>query len=282
MKGMTCVVTGATSGIGREVALQLAARGAHVIGVGRDPERCQEAARALSAATGGEVEFETADLASQADIRALAARLTGRLRRIDVLVNNAATFTLTRRESPDGVEMQMAVNWLAGYMLTGLLFPLLLDAPEARVVGLSSGSHFSGKIRWADVQLRRGYNGLKAYDLTKLAVLMHCYELARRVGPSGSISTYAVDPGLVKTDIGMKGNGAIVRRVWKFRTRNGISPENAAASVVVCAADPAAKGKTGLYWKEGQPLRSSARSYDEGDAWRLWELGEELSGVRYP
>jgi retinol dehydrogenase 12 len=282
VKGMTCVVTGATSGIGREVARQLAVRGAHVIGVGRDPERCAESAHALHAATGAEVEMETADLASQAAIRALAARLSARLRQIDVLVNNAGTFTFTRQESPDGVEMQMAVNWLAGFLLTGLLFPLLTEAPEARVIALSSGSHFTGRIRWDDTQIRRGYHGLKAYDATKLAALLFSYELARRVGPASSISTYAVDPGLVKTDIGMKGNGALVKGIWKLRTRNGISPEQAAASVVVCAAEARARGKTGLYWKEGAPLCSSPRSYNKQDAQRLWSLGEELCGVCYP
>jgi retinol dehydrogenase 12 len=282
MKGMICVVTGATSGIGRETARLLAARGARVIGIGRDAVRCSQTARDLAVETGGLVEFETADLASQADIRALAARCAARLPRIDVLVNNAGTFTFSRRESPDGVELQMAVNWLAPYMLTGLLFPLLAAAKEARVVTLSSGSHFTGRIRWKDVQIRHGYHGLKAYDATKLATLLFSYELARRAGTGSTISTYAVDPGLVKTDIGLKGNGGLVRGLWKIRTRGGIPPAQAAASVVVCAADEATRGKTGLYWKEGRPLRSSARSYDEGDAWRLWELGEELCGVRYP
>jgi len=282
MKGMTCVVTGATSGIGLEVARILAARGANVVGVGRARQRCADAERILRSSTRGEIEFETADLASQEEIRALADRLAARFRHIDVLVNNAGTFTFGRRESPDGVELQMAVNWLAGFMLTGLLFPLLTKAPEARVISLSSGSHFSGRIRWDDVQIRHGYHGLKAYDATKLATLLFSYELARRVGTTSGISTYAVDPGLVKTDIGAKGNGRLVRQIWKIRTRGGISPEQAAASVVVCAADPRARGKTGLYWKEGTPLDSSPLSHNRQDAQKLWVLGEELCGVRYP
>jgi retinol dehydrogenase 12 len=282
MSAQICVVTGATSGIGREAARLLAAGGARVIGIGRDPERCARTARELCEASGGQVEMEVADLACQADIRDLAGRLTDRLPRIDVLVNNAGTFTFTRRESPDGVEMQMAVNWLAGYMLTGLLMPLLQAAPAARVVSLSSGSHFSGRFRWSDPLIKRGYHGLKAYDATKLAAVLFTYELTRRLGVGSRIASYAVDPGLVKTDIAMKGNGALVRGIWRLRTRGGISPEEAARSVLACAVGAEAAGKTGMYWKEGRPLASSERSYDREDWSRLWSLGEELSGVRYP
>ena len=202
--------------------------------------------------------------------------------RVDVLVNNAGTFTLTRRETVDGLETQLAVNWLSAFMLTGLLLPLLKEAHGARVISLSSGSHFSGKMHWKDPGLRRGYHGLKAYDQSKLAVLLFTYELARRLDATAEISSHAVDPGLVKTDIGIKGNGSLVRWAWKIRTRNGISPMVAAQSVAFLASDTSLDGKTAGYWKECREMPSSPASHDLGDAARLWALGEKLSGVSYP
>jgi NAD(P)-dependent dehydrogenase (short-subunit alcohol dehydrogenase family) len=280
---MTAVVTGATSGIGLEVARVLATAGYRVIGVGRDPARCRSAEAELRSSTGnGDIGYLVADLGSLAQVRALADRVRAHSKKLDVLVNNAGTFTVTRRETVDGIETQLAVNWLAPFALTGLLLPTLLKAPAARVVTLSSGSHFSGKIHWHDIGLRRGYHGLKAYDQSKLAIVLFTRELARRLGSDSSMSAYAVDPGLVKTDIGLKGNNALVRMIWKVRTRNGIPAARAASSVAWCANNPSASGKTGLYWKECQERAPSSRSLDQNDAQRLWELGESLSGVRFP
>jgi retinol dehydrogenase 12 len=282
LRGRTCVVTGSTSGIGFEVARDLAARGATVLGVGRDGERCGEAERAIRARTGNSgVTILTADLSSRSEIRALAERISALSRAVDVLVNNAGVFTLRRKETVDGLETQLAVNWLAAFMLTGLLMPRLRESPCPRVVTVSSGSHFSGTIHWEDIGLKRGYQGLKAYDQSKLAVVMFSLEMARRYGPEIPLATYAVDPGLVKTRIAAKDNNALVRFIWKIRTSKAISAEKAAESVVWCAVDPSVSGKTGLYWKERAPLPSSPESRDPDAARRLWELGQALCGVRY-
>jgi retinol dehydrogenase 12 len=282
-QGRTCVITGATSGIGFELMRILAGSGARVIGVGRSPERCSAAARDIRTATGNrDVSCVTADLSSLAEIRTLAARIKDMTDQVDVLANNAGTFTLARSETVDGLETQLVVNWLSGFMLTGLLMNRLLAAPAARVVTTSSGSHFAGRIHWNDPGLRRGYQGLKAYDQSKLATVLFTAELARKLGPGSAVSAYAVDPGLVKTEIGMKGNGRLVKMVWKVRTRNGISPLDAARSLAYCATDHGAAGRTGMYWKECRTLEPSERARDVDDARRLWGLGEELCGVRYP
>jgi NAD(P)-dependent dehydrogenase (short-subunit alcohol dehydrogenase family) len=282
MTGMTSVVTGATSGIGRELARLLADKGGRVIGVGRSGERCRDAEQDIRSSTGNpRVAFLTADLSSLSEVRALAANISASGRCIDALVNNAGVFTLSRRETVDGLETQLAVNWLAAFMLTGLLLPQLSAAPGSRVVNVSSGSHYSGTMHWSDPGLRRGYHGLKAYDQSKLAAVLFTYELARRVRSQGP-DAYAVDPGLVKTGIAARENSRIVRAIWRIRTRNAIGPEQAAASVAWCAADPAAEGRTGLYWKECRPLDSSPESHDPEAGRRLWELGERLSGVCYP
>jgi NAD(P)-dependent dehydrogenase (short-subunit alcohol dehydrogenase family) len=278
----TAVVTGATSGIGREVALLLAERGMRVIGVGRSAKGCREAQAAIRESAGhDEVDFLRADLSALAEVRRLAGEILQREPCVDVLVNNAGTFTLERRLTVDGLETQLAVNWLSAFLLTGLLMEPLRRSGGARIVNLSSGSHFSGTMHWDDLGLARGYHGLKAYDQSKLAMVLFTAELARRCGASGPWA-YAVDPGLVRTEIAAKGNNGLVKLVWKIRTRKGIPPREAARSVAWCAADPAARGLTGGYWKERSEVEASAEARDPAAAKRLWETGEALSGLRWP
>ena len=276
----TCIVTGATSGIGYETARILAAAGARIVGVGRDPARCASAEARIQEETGSSrVRFLPADLSAQAAVKGLAERIAAENARVDILVNNAGIYASRHRESMDGVELQFAVNYLCGFLLTRELLPLLEAAPASRVINVSSGSHFAGRINWKDVGMRRGYFGLKAYDQSKLALVLFTYELARRLGSGSTISTYAVDPGLVKTDIASKGGGFIVKLVWRMRTRNGKSPREAAESIAWLAASPEASGRTGQYWKEGSPLASSGASYSPEDARRLWQLSEKLCGM---
>ena len=137
-------------------------------------------------------------------------------------------------------------------------------------------------MHWNDLGLKRGYWGLKAYDQSKLAGVLFTYELARRIGKSRSPAAHAVDPGLVKTQIAAKDGNRLVKLVWGIRTRNGIPPATAAKSVVWCAAEPSLGNTTGLYWKERRVRDSSPESCDPYASARLWEIGEELCGVRYP
>jgi retinol dehydrogenase 12 len=280
MMGKTCLVTGATSGIGYETALCLARSGARVIGVGRDEVRCEEAAARIAAAAAGvpgaEVRYEVADLSAQTEVCALAARVAEREPRLDVLVNNAGLFTFRRAVSVDGIEMQLAVNHLAPFLLTRELLPMLGAAPRARVVFVSSGSHFQGRIRWSDPGRRRFYNGLSAYEQSKLSVLMIARELARRLGPGSTISSYAADPGLVRTDIGKKDRSRIVGWVWGLRTRGGISAEESGAAVAWLASEPSIAGITGVYWKERVKVEPSSRATDPDACRRLWELSDRL------
>ena len=277
MTGKTCLVTGATSGIGFETALVLARRGARVIGVGRDPARCAAAVERI-AAERREAHFEVADLSSQAEVRSLAVRVAGREPRLDVLVNNAGLFSFRRAVSVDGIEMQLAVNHLAPFLLTRELLPLLAAAPRARVVFVSSGSHFQGRIRWSDPGRRRFYNGLAAYGQSKLAVLMIARELARRLGPATTIDTFAVDPGLVRTDIGQKDRSPLVRWIWGLRARGGIPAAESAAAVAWLATEPSLEGVTGGYWKERAWVEPSSRAADPDAGRRLWDLSDRLCG----
>jgi hypothetical protein len=136
-------------------------------------------------------------------------------------------------------------------------------------------------LHWDDVGMRCRYFGLAAYDQSKLAVVMFCRELARRLGPRSSIAAYSVDPGLVKTDIGAKRTGFLFRAAWGLRARRGVSAGDAAASVAFLAADPGAAGASGLYWKERHPVPPSEASLRAEDARRLWEMSERLCGVDF-
>jgi len=286
MNGKLCVVTGATSGIGLEVACSLASLGARVIGVGRDPCRCAQAASRIRSLSGrNEVEYEVADLSSRVEVRALAQRIATRKVHVDVLINNAGLFTWKRRESVDGIELQFAVNYLAAFLLTGLLLPHL--ATGARVITVSSDSHTIGRIHWRDVGMHHGYSGLSAYAQSKLATVLFTYELARRLSAhaaksrEASITAFAADPGLVDTKIGEKGTGALIGRFWRWRARHSISPAQSAASIAFLASSPLIAGQTGHYWYMDEPRPSSKRSYDEAAARRLWELSERMSGLCY-
>ncbi len=245
------------------------------------PGRCAEAAaRIRAAAPGAEVRFETADLSSQAEVRALAARLRDREARLDVLVNNAGCFTFRRTESVDGIELQLAVNHLAPFLLTHGLLPLLEAAPRARVVFVSSGSHVHGRIRWRDPGRRRFYNGLAAYGQSKLAVLM----IGRGAGPPArarfepSTRSRSI-PGSCARTSEARTAARIVRWVWGLRAGRGIDRRRAAESIAWLAAEPSIAGWTGRYWKERQAVPSSRRSTDPSACRRLWDLSARLCGL---
>jgi NAD(P)-dependent dehydrogenase (short-subunit alcohol dehydrogenase family) len=132
-------------------------------------------------------------------------------------------------------------------------------------------------MHWDDLGMRRGYFGLAAYDQSKLAVVLFTREMARRLGPGSRVSTYAVDPGLVRTDIGAKGTGLLVRLVWRLRTRNGISARDSARWIAFLASDPGVAGMSGLYWKERKVVEPSEAARSAEDAERLWNTSETLA-----
>ncbi len=279
--GPVCVVTGATSGLGYEIALGLARLGARVVVVGRTTSRCETVVAGIRSETANDdVSFETAELSQSAQICSLATRIASRHARIGVLVNNAGTFSLRRIITSDGVELQFAVNYLAGFHLLARLFTQLADG--ARVINISSGSHVSARMHWNNLSLRPLYNGLAAYGQSKLAEVIFSYELARRSVGRNAISVYAVDPGLVSTEIGLKGTGPLVRTIWRLRTRRALTPAAAAEPIVRLAVDEAYAGKSGLYWYAGHPAPSSKRSCAPEAGPRLWELSEQLCGTSFP
>jgi retinol dehydrogenase 12 len=281
----TFVVTGATSGIGLAAAGQLAEKGAFVVGVGRSSERCARAENDLKAAfPQAKVIYCVADLSIQAEIRRLASEIRQLMaaqhaRSLDGLVNNAGTFTYRLTLTPEGFETQWAVNHLAPFLLTHELLPLLKIAPAARVVTVSSNSHYNTHLRWNDIQLQRGYNCLLAYQQTKLANVLFTAELRRQLGPAATVQAFAADPGLVKTGIGYKGNPALVRWIWNLRASGGVPPEQSARGVVFLATQLSIQANPEIYWKDSHPKPPSRYALDEENARRLWEMSEQMCGI---
>lgn len=279
------MVTGATSGIGLAVAEGLARQGAFLIGVGRDAGRCAEVEQRLGVAhPGARVRYLVADLALQSQVRALASAVRDELaacgvESLDGLVNNAATFTFYQTLTPEGFEMQWAVNHLAPFLLTHELLGLLQAAPAARVVTVSSGSHYHTRLRWGDIQLRRWYNPLLAYKQTKLCNVLFTAELRRRLGRGGTVRAFAADPGLVRTEIGLKGNPGLAGWIWTRRAAAGISAGESARGIVYLASEPSIQEAPELYWKHSHPKAPSPYALDPAVAHRLWELSARMCGV---
>lgn len=273
------VVTGATGGIGYETALALAKMGDRVILLNRNEEKSKHAVDQIQEATRHEqVDYVIADLASLASVRAAAAEIKNRLERLDVLINNAGTWFSKQTLTEDGIEMQLAVNHVAPFLLTHLLLPLLLQSEDGRIINVSSDTHARGRIRLDDLEFKKGYHGIKSYGRSKLAMVQCTYELSERLEGT-NVTVNAVQPGLVKTDIGHKATIGLHSVAWWFRKLGGVPPEKGAETNIYLATSPEAKGVSGKYWDKCQPKPSSKRSYDRDMQKKIWEVSMDMAGI---
>ena len=276
MSGAVCVVTGATSGIGKATAAALAGRGAHVVLVSRDRRRGEAAAAELTAAAGRAPRLEVADLAAMGQVRALADRL-GALERIDVLINNAGLMAGQRRVTADGFDEVFAVNHLAPFLLTNLLLGQLAAAGPARVITVTSDAHTAARLDLDDLQLERGWQSWRAYANSKLANILFTRELARRLGHS-TVTANCAHPGVVRTRFGREARLPMRAAVTLARPFM-LSPGRGARTIVYLATSPQVAGATGGYYVKSQRREPSPSARDAAAARRLWQLSEELTGL---
>jgi NAD(P)-dependent dehydrogenase (short-subunit alcohol dehydrogenase family) len=278
MKNKICLITGATSGIGQAAALALAKMGATVAVVGRSEERAQATVAKIKKETGNQnAEYLLADLSVQSQVRKLAKNFKSRYKRLDVLVNDAGAIFLRRELSADGIEMTFAVNHLAYFLLTNLLLDTLKASAPARVVNVASNSHLGQHLDFDNLQLKRGYNPMRAYGCSKLCNLYFTYELARRLGGTG-VTVNAMHPGFVATNMGTN-NGRLVRLFLPLIHLNSLTPEQGARTVVYLASSPDVETVTGKYFVREREVASDPVSYDQAAARRLWEVSEEMTGL---
>jgi NAD(P)-dependent dehydrogenase (short-subunit alcohol dehydrogenase family) len=273
MEGRTALVTGASRGIGKAAAVDLARRGARVLLVARDAARGAAALEEIRGRVpGADIRLLLADLSARRDVRALAAEIDGSEERLDVLLLNAGVYTRRRRLTDDGLETQLAVNHLAPFLLTLLLRGRLAASAPSRVVVVSSEAHRHGRIDFGDLQGERRYSGLRAYAQSKLANLLFAREAARRFGVDG-VTVNAAHPGVVATNLLFSGF-APLRLVAPFLR----TPEQGAATPVRLATDPALTDVSGRYFIDGREARPARAALDDDDARRLWEASLVLAG----
>lgn len=267
LEGATALVTGSTDGLGKELARQLGALGATVIVHGRNAERGEEVARAIRDAGRGDAVFYRADLGSLAEVRAFAGQVQTRHDRLTLLINNAAAAGGgERRTSADGYELAFAVNYLAHFLLTHELLPLLDRSAPARIVNVSSMGQ--APIDFDDVMMERSFNSGDAYRRSKLAQIMFTIDLAAKLDPS-RITVTSVHPA---------------RSMNTPRVINGgfqplSTVEEGAESVMQLAVSPEVAGRTGVYFNQLAESPANAQAYDEQARLRLWALSEELIGL---
>ena len=280
MNGKVCVVTGASSGIGKAASLALARLGADVILVCRDKARGEAALAEVGAVAPASIrQLELADLSSLRDVRELAGRLS-RLDRLDVLINNAGLVLASRRVSADGFEYTFALNHLAPFLLTGLLREKLVASAPARVVTVSSAAHRAARLDLADLQLTGHFNGWRAYANSKLANILFTRELAIRLAGTG-VTANCVHPGTVNTRFGRDGS-SMLRFGLGIGRRFLLSAAQGADTVVYLASSPDVAGATGGYYIKRRLRAPSGAARDPETAQRLWAISAELTGLAEP
>jgi NAD(P)-dependent dehydrogenase (short-subunit alcohol dehydrogenase family) len=276
LHGKTCLVTGASAGIGKVTARELARLGARVIMVCRDRGRGERALLELQLVLGtGNLYLMVADLSSQREVRRLAEDVRKNFSRLHVLVNNAGLISTTRKTSEDGIEKTLAVNHLAPFLLTRLLLDRLKASAPARVVNVGSAAYRQGRIRLDDLNFEKQYNAFAAYTQSKLALLLQSLELAERLAGSG-VTVNCLHPGLAATEI-FRDYAPFWRLVFRMFS---LSPDRAARTSVFLAADHSLEGVTGRFFIGRRPAVLARHAQDRVLQKELWELSEALTRLR--
>jgi retinol dehydrogenase 12 len=267
----TAVITGASSGIGRAAAVELANRGWTVVPVGRDAKRTESVAKQVGS------EPLQADFASLADVRALAGLLLERYERIDVLVNNAGLVSGRRRLTRDGLELTMAVNHFAPFLLTNLLLDRLKESAPARVVTTASDAHRGGLLDVDDLNGERRWSAWGAYGTSKLANILFTRALARRLQGLDVVAN-CLHPGVIRTRLA-RGAPLPIRLGWRAASVFFGSPRKGVDTLVYLVSAPAAADVSGGYFVNSRPVAPSLQAQDDALGEQLWAASRRLVGL---
>ena len=272
LQGKTVLITGSSDGLGKEVALLAAKAGATVLVHGRSREKSQPVLDEVNRAGPGDAELYLADLESLDEVRRLAAEVSARHRRLDVLLNNAGILRagdLPRAQNAQGIELHFQVNYLAPFLLTRLLLPLLKAAAPSRIVNVASLGQ--APIDFDDVQLERSYSGIQGYCQSKLAQVMYTIELAEELAGSG-VTVMSLHPGTFMNTNMVVGQGMTPQS----------KVEDGAEATFRLAFAPEHEGETGGFYNQFNPGHANAQAADHQARRQLWALSEELTGRPAP
>jgi len=279
LKDKVCIVTGSNSGIGKETALDLAEMGAVVVMVVRNKERGEVACLEIIEQSGNSsVDLMICDLCSMDSIRSFASEFKNKYNRLDVLVNNAGAVFNKKQVTPEGFELTFAVNYLAPFLLTQELLPLLKTSTPSRVINLSSGLHKSAKLDLGDLQSESSYKSMSVYATTKLMVIMHTYELARRLKDTG-VSVNVVLPGFVATNLGRNTGSLMSRIMFGMMKPFQLSAKEGAETSVYVASSNNLQGVTGKCFSKKEVIETSETSNDVDLQKQLWNTTVSLLGL---
>jgi NAD(P)-dependent dehydrogenase (short-subunit alcohol dehydrogenase family) len=279
MKDKICMITGATSGVGKATALGLAKLGATVVIVGRDQDRGEASRSEIMNQSGNpDVHLLLADLSSQAAIRQLAEDFKASFVKLDVLINNAGIAPIKRSVTVEGIETTFAVSYLAPFLLTNLLLGTMKESAPARVVNVAGDFHRKASIKFDDLMTEKEYNYIQASNQAKLALILFTYELARRLKNTG-VTVNCLHPGAVATDAPFKDPDltSFSRIMYSFVRLFFLSPEKGAETSIYLASSPEVEQITGKYFIKKSAVASSPESYNEEIAKRLWEVSAKLT-----
>lgn len=280
LHGKVVVISGATSGIGLQAALRFAEQGCFVIGIGRSAAKCQNAAAfILEQKPGARIKFVLADLSLQHQVRHAAQEIQGLVHKngddhIDLLINNAGTYAGKLTYTEEGFERTLAVNHLAPFLLTHELLPLLQKANSGRILTVSSGSHYKTWLSIKRLNKPLFFTGLWAYKTTKLCNVLFTQAFNQHYADSG-VHAYAVDPGLVNTNIGFKDTAWLSKLVWSFRQRSGTSPDVPVQTMLHLAQTEKQYNTSTPYWKDSRPKTPSLAARNPRLAEELWQASRQ-------
>jgi len=267
LKNKIILITGATSGIGKETALGLAKMGATVVFTSRDDIKGEKTKKELIAKTNNKnIHMLNCDLASFESIKNCCNEFKSKFDKLHVLINNAGVWDFKRRESKDGIENIFAVNYLAPFLMTELLIDVLKKSKPSRIINLTSGMHY-GTINFNDIEFKERFSGAKAYRQSKLGLILYTRFLAKKLEGTG-VTVNTVHPGMNKTDLG-RDAGGLSRVIFKMMGKN---PKIGAETSIYLASSPKVENITGEYWAKKEIKKSSKESYDMDLAEKLWHV----------
>jgi len=276
MRGKNCLITGATAGIGRVTAIELAGKGANIIIVGRNAQKCQDTLAEIEAKTGNSnLDYLTADLSDFQSVKTLATNFMNKYSKLNVLANNAGGIFMRRADTQDGLEMTWALNHFGYFWLTGYLIDVLKSSTPSRIINVSSDAHKRSNLSGPPNMRDKMSMGFNTYADTKLANILFSYHLAYSIKSTG-VTVNAMHPGVVNTDFGSN-NGIIGKVIQTNAKIFGVNPEKGARTIIQLASAPELYQVTGKYFVNGREVLSSKNSYDTKLSTKMWQWSVDVS-----